>query len=159
MAGGNVEFRKMTKEEFASFLDAVLDDFPRSMARTFKRRLRQERINARKEVRGLLERGLNTKGHLLFSVVDVKAGKVVGNLWVHADARTRQAFLYYLVVFKRFRRMGYGRATLKLLDRTMKGMKIKAVGLHVFAENPIALRLYRKHGYKVGSLNMIKELG
>lgn len=158
MAGSTIEFRRMTEEEFTSFLNATLEDYSRAMARNFKRPLNQERTNTKRRVRGLLSRGIKTRGHLLLSAVDVRAEKVVGNLWVYADRRRKQAFLYDLVVFKRFRGMGYGRAIMKLLDATMKEMKMKTIGLHVFAENSAALRLYHKQGYKVGSFNMIKDL-
>lgn len=158
MARSVVEFRRMTKEEFTSFLDATLEDYSRTMARNFRRPLKQERIDAIRQVRSLLSHGIRTKGHLLLNAVDVTTGKVVGNLWVHADRRREQAFLYDVVVFKRFRGMGYGRAIMKRLDATMRKKKMKAIGLHVFAENRAALRLYHKQGYTVRSFNMLKEL-
>jgi ribosomal protein S18 acetylase RimI-like enzyme len=35
---------------------------------------------------------------------------------------------------------------------------LKRLGLHVLAQNPIAIRLYQETGYCIASLNMTKEL-
>ena len=45
-----------------------------------------------------------------------------------------------------------------LLDMTLKQMGMETVGLHVFAENSVALNLYKEQGYNVVSCNMLKDL-
>ena len=127
------------------------------MARNFKRDLRSKNYG-RATSQGVLKDGSKTKDHLVLQALDKGTGAVVGHLWVHADEERKRAFLYDIVVFERFRGRGYGRSIMDLLDTTLKQMGMETVELHVFAENSIALNLYKKQGYNVVSCNMLKEL-
>ena len=57
-----------------------------------------------------------------------------------------------------FRGKGYGKRIMSLIEEKARELGIKKIGLHVFAYNDIARNLYESVGYKVESLNMLKDL-
>jgi ribosomal protein S18 acetylase RimI-like enzyme len=154
----SIQFRKMTQEEFVEFQKYTLESYAQDIARAFNRPVEEERVRAKEQVNGLLLKGVETEGHFLFNVIDTVSGEKVGNVWVNIDQSKGRAFLYDIVVDKPFRGKGYGRETLVLLEKTLKEMKITSVELHVFADNVVALSLYRAQGYNTGSFNLQKNI-
>jgi ribosomal protein S18 acetylase RimI-like enzyme len=155
----SIEFRKMTETEFTQYYsEESLEAYAQSIARNFARPIEETRTEARAQVKNLLPEGVHTKGHHMFVVVDTETGSEVGTVWVHVDDDKKRAFLYDITVNERYRGMAYGRAIMQALESTVKQMKATSIGLHVFAENQVAINLYKKQGYRTASLNMHKEL-
>lgn len=148
----------MTEEEFSGFIEVSLENYVRALARNFKRPIDEVRDESGEQVKGLLKDGLNTKGHFLFDAVDKESDDTVGNIWVSVDEEKERAFLYDILVHERFRGRGYGRKSLELLEETLRGMGVSSIGLHVFADNRVAISPYEKLGYETASFNMHKEL-
>jgi len=153
-----IDLRRMTEKEYANYMEAHLEAYAQVRARAFKSSKDEELAVAKKQVRGLLTDGLKTKGHFIYVAVDSATGESVGNLWVHVEPDKKRAFLYDIIVHERFRRQGYGRSMLNLLELKMRQMHVSILGLHVFAENEVAFNLYSKVGYVVASYNMQKNL-
>jgi len=101
---------------------------------------------------------LKTKGHFLFTVLDKEQSSILGNVWVNVDEKKKRAFLYDIDLYERFRGKGYGRASLELLEEMLRGKGIESLELHVFADNSVAIGLYKKLGYETASYNMRKDL-
>jgi ribosomal protein S18 acetylase RimI-like enzyme len=154
----SVEFRKMTETEFTQFTEVSLEGFAQLMARNFTRPIEETRAEARAQVKNLLPEGPNTKRHYMLVAIDTETGSEVGKVWLNVDDEKKRAFLYDIIVDERYRRMGFGRAIMQALESTAKQMKATTIGLHVFAENQVAINLYKKQGYETVSLNMQKEL-
>ena len=53
---------------------------------------------------------------------------------------------------------GYGKQLMLLIEEKARELGLKSLGLHVFAYNDVALKLYETVGYEVSSLNMRKNL-
>lgn len=158
MTESKVEFRDMTREEFTIFLDMNLESYAQAIAKNFKRPIDEVKIEAEDQVNSLLKNGLNTKGHWLFTVIDKEQGSTIGNLWVNVDEKKKRAFLYDIELHEGFRGKGYGTASLRLLEEMLRRKRLRSLDLHVFADNPIAIEFYRKHGYETASYNMHKDL-
>ncbi len=148
----------MTEERFKELSERTTEDYAQAIARNFKRPIDETRLEAKDQSKRLLKDGLNTKGHLLFDVIDKETGNTVGGVWVNVDDAKKTAFLYDIFVHEPFRGGGYGGRILALLQETLRGMNITSIGLHVFADNTVAINLYRKLGYQTASFNMHKEL-
>jgi len=148
----------MTEKEYANYMKAHLESYAQVRARAFKSSMEEELAMAKKQVRGLLKGALKTTGHFIYKAVDSATGESVGNLWVHVEQDKKRAFLYDIIVHERFRKKGYGRAMLDLLEAKMRQKHVTVLALHVFAENEVAFNLYRKLGYVVASYNMQKNL-
>ena len=161
MAQETVEFRKMIEDEFSHYLESSLESYAQDRARNFKRPIEEERTVARQQVKNILKNGINTKGHFLFNVVARETGDTVGYVWVYVDETTwkkKLAFLYDIIIQERFRGRGYGRKTLELVEAKLREMNVASIGLHVFADNAVAINLYKTQGYYTASFNMQKDL-
>ena len=158
MVGTEIDFRKMTQEEFAKYFEFNLEQFAQERSKHSKRPIEEERATARDMITNLLKDGLNSKGHFLSKIVLRNAEQSVGHIWFHVDQAKKSAFLYDIMIEEQFRGRGYGKASLVLLEAKLLEMKVNQVGLHVFAKNEVALNLYKKQGYHAASYNMQKDL-
>jgi ribosomal protein S18 acetylase RimI-like enzyme len=115
---------------------------------------------ARRSHRLLLPQGACTVGHHFCHVVDPRGGERVGAIWWFEDREgsTPRAFVYHIQVEPTWRRMGYASAALTEVETQARALGMLAVGLHVFAHNPEAVRVYERLGFRTASLNMLKLL-
>ena len=116
--------------------------------------------NARKSFQDILPSGLRTPDNFLYNIIGSTAGENVGNVWINilhnSDAST--AYIFDLQISPAFRNRGYGREALLAIERLAMDQGIGSIGLHVFAHNEIAQRLYRAAGYEVSGYRMQKRL-
>ncbi|QIQ05718.1 GNAT family N-acetyltransferase [Streptomyces liangshanensis] len=106
-----------------------------------------------------LPEGLATPGVSLSALVHDE--RVVGTLWVSRREETPEepgAYVYDVVVAEDQRGKGYGRALMLLAERVALGFGAARLGLHVFAGNTPAIRLYESLGYTTTHRNFRKTL-
>ncbi|MEE1794162.1 GNAT family N-acetyltransferase [Streptomyces sp. BE308] len=103
--------------------------------------------------------GLATDG-MHFHVL-VHEDEVVGHVWV-ARRETRPGetvgYVYDVEVRTGHRGKGYGRALMRLAEDITREAGFDRLGLHVFAANTPALRLYESLGYTTTQYNLAKAL-
>jgi ribosomal protein S18 acetylase RimI-like enzyme len=116
--------------------------------------------NARKSFQDLLPSGLRTPDNFLYNIIESTAGERVGNVWIKIlrNPIESTAYIFDLQISPAFRNRGYGREALFALERLAIDQGIASIGLHVFAHNEIAQRLYRAAGYEVSGYRMQKRL-
>ena len=107
-----------------------------------------------------LPQGVATPDHFIYQIKEGGAGEVVGVLWFAIMERNgvRSAFVYDLEVKPAYRRMGHASAAFKILEEKVRELGLLTIGLHVFAHNADAQRLYASLGYAVTGVNMLKHL-
>lgn len=107
----------------------------------------------------LLPQGVATQDHALFDIVAGDAG-AIGSLWYAQfdDGGVRQWHVYDLLIAPEHRRRGYAAAAFAAMETLAREQGVTRIGLHVFAHNPAAQALYRKLGYEVVSVNMLKRI-
>jgi len=117
---------------------------------------RSEAENAR-----LLPEGLKTPDHHVLMVRDESTGVSVGLIWLKVDRSgpVPSGFIYDVFVYEEFRNKGYGKAIMSAIEVKAGEHGLRTLYLHVFAHNPVAMRLYQDSGFEVGSLNMRKRIG
>lgn len=115
---------------------------------------------ARQSQKSILPEGAETKGHHFFHVLDRATENKVGMAWLHENLASDPptGFIFDIQIDETLRRQGYGEATMRAIETLASRMGLASLGLHVFAHNTHARRLYRKLGYTTRSLNMIKVL-
>jgi ribosomal protein S18 acetylase RimI-like enzyme len=122
---------------------------------------RDEAIDrARKPHRLLPPQGASTAGHHSCHVVDPKSGEreaAIGWFEVRGGS-TPRAFVDHILVEPKRRRRGYASAALTEVETQARALSMAAVGLHVFAHNPEAVRVYERLGFRTASLNMLMRL-
>ncbi|MFE0649866.1 GNAT family N-acetyltransferase [Streptomyces sp. NPDC059534] len=153
-----VEVRPMSEDEYArwearakagfaqSWIDrGVPEDQARNKAEDSARRYRPE--------------GLATPGVAIHVVVH--EGRPAGFLWtgrIELEPGRWAAFVYDIEVDAEQRGLGLGRALMLLAERVAREAGETRLGLHVFAGNTPAIRLYESLGYRTTLVNSAKEL-
>jgi ribosomal protein S18 acetylase RimI-like enzyme len=110
---------------------------------------------SRKEFATLLPDGVHSKDQYLWSIVDEENNKI-GMLWV--QVKDQKGFIYDFVINEAFRRKGYGKQAMTVMDEKLKSMNVESVGLHAFGDNITAQELYKKMGYQITDIRMKKEI-
>jgi ribosomal protein S18 acetylase RimI-like enzyme len=114
---------------------------------------------SREEFDRLLPRGLATPGHRFFSIVRSSDRKAVGLLWIQVEGAPKQsAFIFNIEIFRAFRRRGFGRQAMKLLEEEARRLDLESIRLHVFGHNTAARSLYEQLGYVATNVQMKKRL-
>ena len=87
-------------------------------------------------------------------------GEHLGSLWfaLQGVATNRKAFIYDVLIDVSARGKGFGRAIMSLAELEAKRLGAVAIGLHVFAFNTPAVKLYESLAYRVTDLSMEKRL-
>lgn len=118
---------------------------------------------AREEFGRLLPQGIDSPGHTIRYLVDPRGGERVGSVWLfvapdQTGGQRRGLFVYWVGIDAPFRGKGYGRAAMDLIEDEARKAGVASVALHVFAENSVAVQLYRSCGYEETSFSMRKLL-
>lgn len=147
-----------SEEDFLTFEKTAIRDYAEAVARAEDLPRGVALAQAQTQHEKLLPKGLRTPSHFFFSIES--EGNLVGFVWVqrHKNAPKRQTFIYQLMIYKPFRGKGFGRATLRELERSERKAGARSLGLHVFAYSTAALNLYRKCGYREIGIRMAKML-
>jgi ribosomal protein S18 acetylase RimI-like enzyme len=155
-----VKLDPMTEAEFAAFLEADIRAFARENVRAGYWSETEALARSRKEHRNLLPDGLKSRFHHFYTIHDSETGAAVGVLWMKTDLNTSRAsgFIYDLEIHEPYRRRGYARQAMRELEDLARGMGLRQLGLHVFEHNRGAMALYEQTGFRIASLNMLKEL-
>ncbi|MFF9501669.1 GNAT family N-acetyltransferase [Streptomyces sp. NPDC014656] len=153
-----VEARPMTEEEFAVWEARARDAFAQSW---IDRGVPEDRARAKAEAshRELLPEGLAGPGTAI--QVAVAGGRVVGHVWTgvrELEPGVSAGYVYDVEVAAEHRGKGYGRALMLLAERVTREAGETLLGLHVFAGNTPAIRLYESLGYRTTHVNSSKPL-
>ncbi|MFG2719893.1 GNAT family N-acetyltransferase [Streptomyces sp. NPDC048416] len=148
--------RPMRADEFDQWQRADRENFAQSwIARGVTEA--QARAKADAEHRALLPDGAATAG-AHFLVLEA-AGCAVGTVWVSpAPPPAQGAYVYDVRVADEHRGRGHGRALMLLAEQVALAEGQDTLGLHVFADNTPALRLYESLGYRATRRHHFKQL-
>ncbi|WP_370411112.1 GNAT family N-acetyltransferase [Streptomyces fradiae] len=153
-----VEVRPMTEAEFVVWAARSKEVFAQDW---IDRGVPEDQARAKAEDshRRYLPDGLASPG-VAFHVI-VKDGRPAGHLWtgrIELEPGRWAAFVYDIEVDEAHRGRGYGRALMLLAERVAREAGETRIGLHVFAGNTPAIRLYESLGYRTTFVNSAKEL-
>ncbi|MGW1297296.1 GNAT family N-acetyltransferase [Streptomyces sp. NPDC002533] len=150
--------RDMSGEEFAAWRrDAVLTYAQNWIDRGMEPG--QARRKSETDHAAHLPDGLATEG-VRFRVL-VRDGEVVGHVWValrELEPGGTGGFVFDVEVREEHRGRGHGRALMLLAEDVTRAWRADRLGLHVFASNTPALRLYESLGYTTTRYNLAKAL-
>jgi ribosomal protein S18 acetylase RimI-like enzyme len=155
-----IRLREMRPEEFDPYGAATMEEFGREQVRVGNWREEDAPELARRTIERTLPQGLASPGQHLFVVEEEESGESAGILWFEERKLTGRttAWIYDIRIDAAFRRRGYGRETLRLLEERARELGLSTVALHVFGHNTAARALYEKAGYETTQLMMAKAL-
>ncbi|MER6096378.1 GNAT family N-acetyltransferase [Streptomyces sp. NPDC001728] len=153
-----VEVRPMSGTEYAAWETRAKDGFAQSW---IDRGVPEDqaRTKAEDSHRKYLPDGLATPGVAIHVVV--RDGRPAGFLWtgrIEIEPGRWAAFVYDIEVDEEHRGLGYGRALMRVAERVALEAGETLLGLHVFAGNTPAIRLYESLGYRTTYVNSAKTL-
>ncbi|MFF1911310.1 GNAT family N-acetyltransferase [Streptomyces sp. NPDC058239] len=150
--------RPMSAEEFAHWQRTSVDTYAQSWIDQGVP-VEQAMQKSRSDHARNLPNGIDTAG-MHFHVL-VHEGAVVGHVWVSVrEDRPGEitGFVFDVEVSEEHRGRGYGRALMRQAERITLDAGAHRLGLHVFAANTPALRLYESLGYRTTQYNLAKTL-
>ncbi len=148
----------MTQAEYDRFFERLIPEYAAENVRAGYWDESEALEKSLKETERLLPEGLQSKDHYLFTLYD--GDQAVGRIWLKAnmDRPVRSGFIFDVYIDEQQRGKGYGKQIMLLIEEKARELGLKSIGLHVFASNDVARKLYENVGYTVSSLNMIKQL-
>ena len=154
-----VKLVPMTPAEFEVYLERGIREYAQERVRAGYWTEKEALARSRKEHKALLPDGLKSRYHHLYTIRETEREQPVGVLWLRTDLDSSRAsgFIFDLEIHEAFRRQGYGRQAMLELERLVREMGLRQLGLHVFAHNDGARALFEELGYRVASLNMLKD--
>lgn len=143
----NVRFREMNDGEYKRFVEDSVLDYSKDLIKS--RRCSEEEAfeEAQKSINELLPKGKDTENNFFYTIVNSE-NEDVGMIW-YGQYKEKTAFISDFLIFEKFRKKGYGRQALLLLDKDAEGKGFKKILLHVFRFNTTAFNLYSSLGYQM----------
>jgi ribosomal protein S18 acetylase RimI-like enzyme len=148
----------MTQPEYEKFLERLIPEYAADNVRAGYWAESEALEKSRQETERLLPEGLQSKDHYLYTLYD--GDQAVGMIWLKAnmDRPVKSGFIFDVYIDEQQRGKGYGKQLMLLIEEKAHELGLKSIGLHVFAYNDVARKLYETVGYEVSSLNTIKKL-
>ncbi len=154
----NVALRPLREDEFASYLEAGIEQYATDMVENGGFLPEAARQKAETDFTGLFPEGLGTPGVFLFAV-ELDASRVGHVLFAERELHERrQAWIYEVWIDPDLRGRGLGRRAMELVEREVRARGLERVELNVFGGNAVARSLYRSLGYAERAVIMSKEL-
>ena len=151
----------MSDGDFQTYLEEAIRDYAEEKVKAGNWQAGEAVERSRAEFSLLLPKGLATEGQHIFSIVDSETRERVGMIWLGGIAGVERPLLYIydFVIFEAYRRKGYGKQALQLVELFAGAQGANELGLHVFGHNAPARALYQKLGYEETNVSMRKHLG
>jgi RimJ/RimL family protein N-acetyltransferase len=153
-----VELVPMTDATFRTWRTRLVPEYAAEHVRAGNWTADEALGKAEQQFRTLLPDGSATPGHHMWTIRD-SAGGDVGVLWVEVRPdRPERAYIFDIEIAESRRGEGFGTAALTALESWAQRQGVSSIGLHVFAHNTGAWRLYKRQGYVETDVNMEKRL-
>lgn len=148
----------MTESEFDAYLEKAVPDYAAENVRAGYWSEEEALERSRKAYDGLLPQGVKTENNYLFSIQSEENGGKIGMVWMKHEAPRAHGFIFDITLDKAQRGKGVGKQAMLALQEKARKLELETIGLHVFAKNVPAMKLYKGLGYEVTSQNMTKKL-
>jgi GNAT superfamily N-acetyltransferase len=155
-----VTLRKMTPDEYAAYVPRLAREYADSHVEAGNWTPEEALARSQAELDELLPEGLAQPDTLLLTATDAE-GIPIGLAWValvHPRGRADTAWIFDIEVFPEHRGRGLGRVLLSAVEDEVARHGVGKLGLNVFGNNEVALRLYESAGYAVITQQMQKGL-
>ena len=154
-----VRLRPMTSAEFSLWREHSIPAYAADKVQSGRWSEQESIEEAERELSSFLPQGLETPGHVMFTI-ETDSGQSVGALWVGRAKRAAGpiGYIYDLVVWPEHRRKGYAASAMRALEFEAVNLGFNGLALHVFGHNKSAQALYAQLGYAATNINMFKPL-
>ena len=147
----------MAENEFEAYLEQTIPEYAADRVRAGHWPAEDALERSRKSYQESLPQGIKTENNYLFRI-HLESGEGIGMIWMKHEAPRPHGFIFDIMLDEAQRGKGYGKQAMLALEGFATGMGLESIGLHVFAHNVAAMRLYERLGYQVTNQNMVKQL-
>ena len=148
----------MTETEFEAHLEKSIPEYAAENVAAGYWSEEEALELSRKAFANLLPQGVKSENNYLFRIQLEENGEKIGMIWMKHEVPRPHGFIYDFALDETQRGKGYGKQAMLALEEFAKELDLKTIGLHVFANNTAAMKLYKGLGYEVTSQNMTKKL-
>jgi len=153
-----MRLEKMNIDQYKLYVAREIPLYAEETAKSQEIEMEVALENSKKSFQSLLPLGLETENHFLFNVVNDEE-KIVGDLWLNLRGEKKlRIYIYNIVIHEKFRGLGFGKKTMKLVENFAREKNCESVDLHVFGHNKTARGLYESMGFGPLSIVMRKSL-
>lgn len=157
----DIKFREMTDDEFERFSRWDIIDYSKDLVKSGNSSEENALKDAEESFYELLPEGKNTKDNYI-CVIQNNSNEDAGFIW-YQKFNGNMAFICDFLVIEKYRRRGYGRAALLLVEKDAKKKGLNQILLNVFRYNKPAFALYKSVGYGIRdeenqNISMIKDI-
>lgn len=147
MENFNIRFREMNDDEFNKFREESILSYSKDLVKSGMNSEESALEGARKQFNELLLERQYTGDNYIYMIID-NENQSVGHIWYEKyDENT--AFICDFLISEKFRKRGYGKESLYLIEKDAKEKGLRKIFLHVFKYNESAISLYEHMGYTV----------
>ena len=149
----NITIEEFTQADYDGYLNYAIDSYAEANVKSGRWTMETARSEAQKQFDSLLKDGLKSKGHVFWKIC--LDGKKVGDFWFYRNPEEPgRIFVYDVMIVKEYQGQGIGTFSFSIIQKRLKALGVSKIGLHVFAHNTGAIRLYERLGFKYTSHNM-----
>nr|WP_244991447.1 GNAT family N-acetyltransferase [Clostridium senegalense] len=157
----SIKFRELSDDEFDKFAEWDILDYSKDLIKSGLCSKEDALESAKKSFHGFLPEGKYTKDNFIYMVVNSN-NEDVGIIW-YQKYQEDIAFICDFLIYESFRRQGYGKQTLLLVEEEAKEKGLKKVLFNVFKYNKPAFSLYKSLEYKIidevgENISMLKNI-
>lgn len=154
-----ITLQPMTQAELQRFLEPAILEYAHGHVEDGQWTEAEAVEKSREEFQDLLPQGVATPNHSLFTLVN-EAQQQVGMLWfARRESQGHPiAFVYDVRIEEAFRRQGYASQAFREMEKKVRELGWNRISLHVFGTNHAAIDLYKKLGYEMTNILMVKTL-
>ncbi len=158
---GSKKNREMNDDEFDKFCKFSILDYSQDLIKSGACNEENALDCTKKEFNEILPQGKDTANNFIY-VMENTQNEYIGYIW-YEKCSENEGFICDFLILEKFRKKGYGKQTLILLENQAKEKKINRLSLSVFKFNEPAFSLYNCLGYKTfkedsESMYMMKEI-
>jgi len=145
-------------EEKQQFIEETIIDYAQGLAKANDLTMEAATERSKEQIEHAFNPQKDTIETKVVTIFEETTGKGVGGIWFVINAEKMKAHIYQIAVDEKYRGKGYGKAALDKLHDFCKMQNVQKIALSVFGWNTIAFELYKKLGYDIVQIAMLKEL-
>ncbi|MFX0208948.1 MAG: GNAT family N-acetyltransferase [Candidatus Hodarchaeota archaeon] len=145
-------FEEMTEKDFQEIYSHRLVEVAKELSDLFNLELEDTIKQAETAYKKSLPKGFKTPNRFFYFILKERNKERVGYIWFWSSPESfmKQAILIAdIVIFEEYRKKGFAKQALILLENEVEALGFNKIVLHVFKRNKIAKHLYEGLGYEV----------
>lgn len=145
----------MSKKEYKTFINKSIKRFAKENVKSGFWKQKEALEESKSQYKRNMGKGYKESKYDFYNILNNNHEKVG---YLHLSKEYKLLFISEIYIRKKYRNLGYGKATLNQVEIVAQNVGIKKVGLYIFSHNEIAKSLYTQSGFNTISEFRIKRI-